>query len=80
MNGRVQSAVSGTTGISTQQKTFWPRGSRYRPVEGVSDPLEDPLERAAPNEAGKLIREDEKPLLITAWGDVTEKNGSIQIR
>ena len=59
------------TGISTRQTTFWPRDSRYRPVEEVSDPCGRKLELATPNEAGKLVREDEKPLPITAWGDVT---------
>ena len=37
-NGFVQSAADSMTGISMQQKIFWPRGSRCRPVEEVSDP------------------------------------------
>src|SRR5690348_4503058 len=61
VNGSAQSAGSLMTGISTPLRIFWPRGSRCRPVEGVSDQLGDQLKLATPNEAGKLIREDEKP-------------------
>jgi putative transposase len=61
VNGSAQSVVSGTTAISTLQKTFWPRGSRCLPVEEVSDLLGRKLELATPNEAGKFIREDEAP-------------------
>ncbi len=72
VNGSAQSAGSLTIAISTRALTFWPRGSRCLPVEEVSDPSGDQLERATSNEAGKLIREDEKPLPAEAWGDVTE--------
>jgi putative transposase len=34
VNGSAPSVASGTTGISMPQETFWPRGSRHRPVEG----------------------------------------------
>src|SRR5260370_36504060 len=59
-NGCVQSVASAMTGISMLQEIFWPRGSRHRPVEEVSDLLRDA--KATPNEAGKPIREDGKPL------------------
>jgi hypothetical protein len=45
-------------------------------VEAVSDPLGRKLELATPNEAGKLVREDEKPLPAKAWGDVTNLQAS----
>jgi hypothetical protein len=48
-------------------------------VEEVSDLLERRLERATPNEAGNPIRENGKPLPITAWGDVTEDNTKVLI-
>src|SRR5579859_4164595 len=40
-NGCVQSVASAMTGISMLQEIFWPRGSRHRPVEEVSDLLRD---------------------------------------
>jgi hypothetical protein len=50
------------TGISMQAEIFWSMGSWHRPVEEVSDLFGRKLELATPNEAGKLVREDEKPL------------------
>jgi hypothetical protein len=72
--GPAQSVAHGTIEISTQVETFWPRGSRLLPVEEVSDLSGRKLERATPNEAGKPVREDWKPLPAEAWGDVTEQS------
>ena len=63
-NGSAQNVVSAMTGISTPQEIFWPRGSRHRPVEGVSDLLGQKLKQATPSEAGKPVREDGKPLAL----------------
>src|SRR6266571_3593378 len=61
VSGSAPSVASGTIGISTQQTTFWPRGSRLRPVEGVEVLLGQKLGQATPNEAGMPVREDGKP-------------------
>jgi hypothetical protein len=64
VNGSARNAAHGTITISMPQKIFWPRGSRCLPVEEVSDLLGLSLERATPNEVGKLAREGEKPLTL----------------
>jgi hypothetical protein len=62
VSGSVLNAAFGMAGISMQAEIFWSGGSRHRPVEGVSNLLGQKLELATPNEAGKPIREDGKPL------------------
>jgi len=62
VNGFAQSVAHATIGISTRQKIFWPRGSRCRPVEEVSDPNGRKLVGLLPVKQEHPTREHGMPL------------------
>ena len=71
MNGSVLNVALVMIVTPTLLETFWPRGSRLLPVEGVEDPYGPVFVGRLPLKQEPLIREDEKPLPKKAWGDVT---------
>jgi hypothetical protein len=71
VNGYVLNVAWFTTVIPMPLSTFWPRGTRLLPVEGVQDLVEQRLVGQLPVKQETPIRESGEPLPQRQGADVT---------